>query len=63
MSAAPEPLWQRLDPRMLLVLPVRELLRFLPALIALFVAGTASGRTDWWHGLGVAVPVALGVRR
>ena len=27
----PEPGWQRLDPRMLLVYPVRELIRFLPA--------------------------------
>ncbi|GAA4693433.1 PH domain-containing protein [Nocardioides conyzicola] len=55
--------WQRLDPRMLLVYPVRELVRFLPVLIGLFVAGTASGRTDWWHGLGVVLPMALGVLR
>ena len=55
--------WQRLDPRMLLVYPVRELVRFLPALLAIFVAGTAAGRTDWWHGLGVAIPMALGVLR
>ncbi|MDF1602962.1 PH domain-containing protein [Nocardioides sp. YIM 152315] len=55
--------WQRLDPRMLLIYPVRELVRFLPALVAIFVAGTAAGRTDWWHGLGVAIPVALGVLR
>jgi putative membrane protein len=48
---------------MLLVYPVRELLRFLPVLIGLFIAGTASGRTDWWHGLGVAIPMALGVLR
>ncbi len=64
MSLAPtEPEWQRLDPRMLLVYPVRELVRFLPALVAIFVAGTAAGRTDWWHGLGIAIPVALGVLR
>ena len=54
--------WQRLDPRMLLVHPIRELVRFLPVLIGLFVAGTASdGTGDWWQLLGVAVPVALGV--
>ena len=35
--------WQRLDPRMLLVHPVREVMRFLPVLVGLFVAGTASG--------------------
>ncbi|MEP9361789.1 PH domain-containing protein [Nocardioides sp. CN2-186] len=56
--------WQRLDPRMLLVYPVKELIRFLPVLIGLFLAGTASGNAgDWWHGLGVAIPVSLGVLR
>ena len=55
--------WQRLDPRMLLVYPVRELVRFLPVLLGIFIAGTASGRTDWWHGLGVVIPMALGVLR
>jgi len=55
--------WQRLDPRMLLIYPVRELIRFLPALLAIFIAGTASGRVDWWHGLGIAIPVTLGVLR
>jgi putative membrane protein len=56
--------WQRLDPRMLLVYPVKELIRFLPVLIGLFIAGTASGGTgDWWHFLGVAVPVSLGLMR
>ena len=54
--------WQRLDPRMLLVLPIRELVRFLPALIALLVAGTASGGAPW-QLLGVLLPVALGVLR
>ena len=65
MSEVPvaEVAWQRLDPRMLLIYPIRELVRFLPALLALFVAGTASGRTTWWHGLGIAIPVALGVLR
>ena len=36
--------WQRLDPRMLLVHPIREVMRFLPALIGLFVAGAATDR-------------------
>ena len=39
--------WQRLDPRMLLVHPVRELIRFLPAVIGVFLAGTASGNEVW----------------
>jgi putative membrane protein len=54
--------WQRLDPRMLLVHPVRELIRFLPVLIGVFLAGTASGY-DGWHLIGVGVPVALGLLR
>ncbi|GAA5148301.1 PH domain-containing protein [Nocardioides marinquilinus] len=54
--------WQRLDPRMLLVHPIREVVRFLPVLIGLAVAGTASGGAPW-QLLGVAVPVALGIGR
>ena len=39
-------LWLRLDPRMLLVHPVREVGRFLPALVALvFVGGGKGART------------------
>ncbi|WP_395657588.1 PH domain-containing protein [Nocardioides sp.] len=56
--------WQRLDPRMLLVYPVKELGRFLPVLIGLFIAGTASGGTgEWWNVVGVLVPIGLGVLR
>lgn len=54
--------WQRLDPRMLLVHPVRELGKFLPVLIGLLIAGGASG-TGPWALLGVVVPVSLGVVR
>ncbi len=55
--------WQRLDPRMLLVHPIRELLRFLPVLLGLFVAGTATGGNEPWQYLGVAIPVGLGLLR
>ena len=56
--------WQRLDRRMMLVHPVREVVRFLPVLIGLFVAGTAAdGGQRSWQLLGVAVPVALGLLR
>ena len=56
--------WQRLDPRMLLVYPVKELVRFLPVLLGLVVAGTASGGAgEWWNVVGVLVPVGLGVLR
>ena len=55
--------WQRLDQRMLLVHPVREVMRFLPVLIGLFVAGSASGGGGPWQYLGVLVPITLGVLR
>lgn len=54
--------WQRLDPRMLLVHPVKELIRFLPVLIGIFIAGTASGGAPW-QVIGVAIPIALGLLR
>lgn len=54
--------WRRLDPRMLLVHPVNEVIRFLPLVIGVFVLG--SGASDGpWQYLGVAVPIALGLYR
>lgn len=56
--------WQRLDQRMLLVHPIRELLRFLPVLVGLFVFDRASGGSDvQWQLLGIAFPIALGMLR
>ena len=56
--------WQRLDPRMMLVHPVRELLRFLPVLVGVFIAGSAAGdRTQPWQLLAIGVPVGLGMLR
>jgi putative membrane protein len=50
--------WRRLDPRMLLVHPVRELIRYLPVLLLAVVAGSVGGE-PWWtyvlSGLGVVV--------
>jgi len=49
---------------MLLIYPVKELVRFLPVVFALFIAGTASGGTGkWWQLLGIVVPIGLGVLR
>ncbi|WP_134740861.1 PH domain-containing protein [Nocardioides sp. 503] len=59
---APPGEWQRLDPRMLLVHPVREVVRFLPPLVGLFLAGAASGGQPWQF-LGIVVPVVLGLFR
>ena len=58
-----EPEWLRLDPRMMLVHPVRELLRFLPALIGLFVVGGATGEGGRYQVIAVMVPIALGLAR
>lgn len=54
--------WQRLDPRMLLVHPIREVIRFLPVLVGVFVAGSAAGGGQW-QLLGVGIPVGLGLLR
>lgn len=59
--------WQRLDPRMLVVEPVRELRRFLPLIIGAVLAGGAM-RGDGPGGLGFELlafvaPVVLGVLR
>lgn len=59
---APEAPWQRLDPRMLLVHPITELVKFLPVLVGLLIAGGASGGGPWAL-LGVGIPVSLGVVR
>ncbi|MAS56349.1 MAG: hypothetical protein CMJ44_17340 [Pimelobacter sp.] len=47
---------------MLLVHPVREVLRFLPVLLGLFLAGSAGGGPPL-HYLGVLIPIVLGVLR
>jgi len=57
--------WRRLSARMLLVHPVRELGRYIPALIGLIVAGRSVGDGElWWLGpLGVLVVIGLSVLR
>jgi putative membrane protein len=49
--------WQRLSPRMLLVHPVTEVGKALPALVGIFLAGSVNGNSYW--GLGAAVVVAV----
>lgn len=64
--AAPGPAeteWQRLDPRMLLVHPIREVMRFLPALIGLFIAGAATNRVGWFQVVAIVIPIGLGLAR
>ncbi len=60
----PDAGWRRLSARMLLVHPVREVVRFIPALIGLVALGASGDRGQWWWGpAGVLVAVAAGVAR
>jgi putative membrane protein len=55
--------WHRLDRRMLLVRPVRELMRYLPAVIPVVLFGRASDTGGRWGLVAVAIPMLLGVLR
>ncbi len=55
--------WQRLSRRMLLVHPVQEIPRALPALLGVFVAGSRNGNGGLWALAGLAVTIALGIIR
>jgi putative membrane protein len=55
--------WRRLNPRMLLLYPVQELPRALPALFGLLIAGSSRGNGQAWSFVGVAIVVGLGVMR
>ncbi len=55
--------WRRLDPRMLLVHPVTEVVRFLPALLGVFLIGRSSDDGGWWRLAAIGVPIALGLLR
>lgn len=55
--------WRRLDLRMLLVHPVNEVLRYLPALVGVFLLGRSLDGDRWWHLAAVGVPVVVGLLR
>jgi putative membrane protein len=55
--------WHRLSPRMLLIHPVVELGRALPALLGLFIAGKASGGSGIWGLVATAVVLVLALSR
>lgn len=55
--------WRRLDVRMLLVHPVRELVRLFPLLLGILVAGSSTGRGGLWGLTGAAIAIALGMLR
>ena len=54
--------WRRLSVLMLLVHPVQEVLRDLPALVPLVIAGASAG-SSWPALIGLLVAVALGTAR
>ena len=60
-GAAQNASWRRLSPRMLLVHPVRELGRAIPALFGLLVAGRAMGDGQLWWLAPLAVLVVISV--
>lgn len=55
--------WRRLSPKMLLVHPVREIGRYLPALVILLLAGGSGGSGHWWSLIGVCIVTFLALSR
>lgn len=62
-SPAPELPWRRLAPGMLLIEPVRELIRFIPMLVVLIFAGRAGNSGPPWGLIGTVAVIALGISR
>ena len=63
MTGVDERSWRRLSARMLLIHPIQELPRALPALVGVLAAGRGSGHGELWGVLGVVIPVGLGMIR
>lgn len=67
MSESPEGVaaddWRRLDMRMLLVHPVRELFRYIPVLLGAVIVGTQSGGPAWSPVAVATVIVAFALTR
>jgi putative membrane protein len=61
-GAAVDPGWRRLSRRMLLVHPVQEIPRALPALIGVIIAGANSGHA-WWGLASLVIVMAAGLLR
>ncbi|MFI1237891.1 PH domain-containing protein [Nocardia salmonicida] len=54
--------WQRLDPRMLLVYPVNEVMKYIPVLLGSIIVGTTSGN-PLWSLIPVTLVAAFGIAR
>jgi putative membrane protein len=55
--------WHRLSAKMLLVHPVQELIRALPWLFGLLIAGSTSGNGGQWGLIGVGLAILAGMAR
>lgn len=55
--------WRRLDARMLLIHPIQTFVRFLPALLAIFIARAGSDSQDRWELYALPLIVAYGATR
>ncbi|MET0965671.1 MAG: PH domain-containing protein, partial [Nakamurella sp.] len=55
--------WRRLATGMLLVEPVRELIKFIPMLVVLLFAGRAGDSGPPWGLIGTVAVIALGISR
>ena len=62
-AVSPDTQWRRLSPRMLLVHPVIELGRALPALAVIFFSGGGSGRGFIWSLVGASIVTAFSLLR
>ena len=62
-DVAPVDEWRRLDPRMLVIHPVIEIVRAFPALIGLFIAGQGSGHGSRWSLVATALVAAAATLR
>jgi putative membrane protein len=62
-DVAPVDEWRRLDPRMLVIQPVLEIVRAFPALIGLFIAGQGSGHGSQWSLIATAFVAAAATLR
>ncbi len=62
-AATTEQPWRRLAPGMLVVEPLREIIRFIPMLLVLLFVGRAGESGPPWGLIGTAAVVALGISR
>jgi putative membrane protein len=63
VTAAERGAWQRLDRRMLLIHPIQEIPRALPALFAVFIAGNGGGQGLIWIAVALAITLGLALSR